>query len=118
MRDNGTGPKRIGDLMKEFGFKPDASESTSRALILNLVRSAYGPEVAREFIREMNLSNSNKQNQIQDVELNQVANEFDKTQEESLPGIEVQLSLFDLSESAESRDERAHTFRQKKSRRA
>lgn len=47
---------RIGELMKEYGFNADAPTSTARALILNLVRSAYGAEAARECMRQMNLT--------------------------------------------------------------
>lgn len=34
--------KRVGDLMKEIGFKEEASEETARAFIENLVRVATG----------------------------------------------------------------------------
>jgi hypothetical protein len=34
--------KRVGDLMKDLGFKEDASEDTARAFIENLVRAANG----------------------------------------------------------------------------
>ncbi|MBN8539196.1 MAG: hypothetical protein J0L82_02325 [Deltaproteobacteria bacterium] len=63
-------PKRIDELLKEYGFRPDAPVSTGRALIVNLVRSAYGHEAAREFIRQMNLSEN------QDVKLPSKENEF------------------------------------------
>lgn len=66
-------PKRIDEMLKEFGFRPDAPESTGRALIVNLVRSAYGHEAAREFIRQMNLTEN------QSVESHQAQNEFQKT---------------------------------------
>jgi hypothetical protein len=55
MDESAKPPQRVDELMREFGFRPDAAASTGRALILNLVRSAYGPEAAREFIRHMNL---------------------------------------------------------------
>jgi hypothetical protein len=55
MDDRQKRPKRFDELMREFGFRPDAAASTGRALIINLVRSAYGPEMARDFIRHMNL---------------------------------------------------------------
>jgi len=34
--------KRVGDLMKELGFREEASEETARAFIENLVRAANG----------------------------------------------------------------------------
>lgn len=34
--------KRVGDVMKELGFREDASEETARAFIENLVRAATG----------------------------------------------------------------------------
>ncbi len=96
---------RIGKMMEEFGFKAESSTSTGRALILNLVRSAYGHEAAREFMRQMNLEKN------RGVEAHVVMDEFKKEQSARLeiPGVgteETQLSLFDSPES------------QKKSRRA
>ena len=76
-------PKRIDQLLKEFGFRPDAPVSTARALIVNLVRSAYGHEAARDFIRQMNLSEN------QDVKSPHEDPEFQKS---VLPR---QLRLFD-----------------------
>ena len=99
---------RIGKMMEEFGFNADSSTSTARALILNLVRSAYGPEAAREFMRQMNLEKN------RDLEAHVVMDEFKESQLKAgaaivIPGVgteETQLSLFDL------------TTDQKKSRRA
>ena len=96
---------RIGKMMEEFGFKAGSSTSTGRALILNLVRSAYGPEAAREFMRQMNLEKN------RGVEAHVVMDEFKKevSFQREIPGVgteETQLSLFDSPES------------QKKSRRA
>lgn len=34
--------KRVGELMKDLGFREDASEETARAFIENLVRAATG----------------------------------------------------------------------------
>lgn len=34
--------KRVGDLMKDLGFREDASEETARAFIENLIRAAAG----------------------------------------------------------------------------
>ncbi|MES2963104.1 MAG: hypothetical protein V4760_04380 [Bdellovibrionota bacterium] len=34
--------KRVGELMKELGFREEASEETAKAFIENLVRSATG----------------------------------------------------------------------------
>ncbi len=103
---------RIGKMMEEFGFNPESSTSTARALILNLVRSAYGPEAAREFMRQMNLEKN------RDLEAHVVMDEFKenllktKTPVE-IPGVgteEIQLSLFDVMSEL--------TADQKKSRRA
>ncbi len=111
---------RIGKLMEEFGFNPAASTSTARALILNLVRSAYGPEAAREFMRQMNLEKN------RDVEPSVVLDAFKREQAAShrsasnessgseIPGVgtnETQLPLFNF-------DQTPGTFFQKKSRRA
>lgn len=57
------GPKKISELMKEYGFKEDAPESTAKAFIQNLVRSAYGPNEAREFFRQINLK-SNRDDRV------------------------------------------------------
>lgn len=95
---------QIGKLMEQFGFNSSAPTSTARALILNLVRSAYGPEAAREFMRQMNLEKN------RDVEPHVVMSEFKatlmkiKTQIE-IPGVgseETQLSLFDASPDFEA----------------
>lgn len=100
---------RIGKMMEEFGFKPESSTSTARALILNLVRSAYGADAAREFMRQMNLEKNRH------VEAHVVLEGFKSEQaaerwrNHEIPGVgteETQLSLFDSPES------------QKKSRRA
>ncbi len=95
---------RIGKMMEEFGFNPESSTSTARALILNLVRSAYGPDAAREFMRQMNLE---KNRNIESVD---VISEFEKNLMKSrtsveIPGVgthETQLSLFgsDFDESS------------------
>jgi hypothetical protein len=95
-------PKRIDELLKEFGFRPDAPVSTARALIVNLVRSAYGHEAAREFIRQMNLSEN------RDVKSSPENAEFQKTsvltveksarnshQKLDFLTVPVQLRLFD-----------------------
>lgn len=121
MRDK-LGPQiddlKIGKLMEEFGFKPDASHSTARALILNLVRSAYGPEAAREFMRQMNLEKN------RDVEASVVMEQFKKERQE-IPGVgtaETQLSLFDAPQApadpTHPGDDIPSTFALKKSRRA
>jgi hypothetical protein len=103
---------RIGKLMEQYGFRPESSTSTSRALILNLVRSAYGADAAREFMRQMNLD-INRQ-----VDAHTMLDQFEKSKPE-IPGVgteEVQLSLFDVA--PHSGDETVGTFHQKKSRRA
>lgn len=95
-------PKRIDELLKEFGFRPDAPVSTARALIVNLVRSAYGHDVAREFIRQMNLSENQDlkvphkfpefQKSIVSTVENSVENSHQKLDFLAVP---VQLRLFD-----------------------
>jgi hypothetical protein len=97
-RDDSIDELRIGKMMKEFGFKPESSTSTARALILNLVRSAYGPDAAREFMRQMNLEKN------RGVEAYAVMEEFNREQnaQREIPGVgteETQLSLFDSPES-------------------
>lgn len=92
---------RISEMMKEFGFNPEASSSTARALILNLVRSAYGAEAAREFMRQINLDKN------RDVVVASAEPQFKETQ----------MSLFDVS-SPVAGDEVPGTLLQKKSRRA
>ena len=37
--------KKVGELMKELGFKEGASEQVQKAFIKNLIRQAYGVEV-------------------------------------------------------------------------
>lgn len=37
--------KKIGDIMKEMGFREDASNSVKEAFIKNLIKSAYGVDV-------------------------------------------------------------------------
>ncbi len=41
--------KKVGDMMKDLGFKEGASEETTKAFIKNLIRQAYGVEVKEEF---------------------------------------------------------------------
>lgn len=38
--------RRVGDLMQELGFRKDAPESVQKAFVKNLVRAAYGADVA------------------------------------------------------------------------
>lgn len=90
---------RIGKMMEEFGFNPQSSNATARALILNLVRSAYGPEAAREFMRQINLEKN------RNVESADVIAEFEKSlvrvnTSPEIPGVgthETQLSLFEVA---------------------
>ena len=122
-QDPKTDDLRIGKLMEDFGFKPEAATSTGRALILNLVRSAYGQEAAREFMRQMNLEKN------RDVEPAVVMEEFNKNREleriaREIPGVgtaETQLSLFEANDGPSNfhpGDDIPGTFLQKKSRRA
>ena len=119
---------RIGNLMKNFGFKPESSTSTARALILNLVRSAYGNEAARKFRRKKNLKKN------RGVEASAVMDEFKRerdlarerstTTPREIPGVgteETQLSLFDVEKASGTflnLTNDSTTFLQKKSRRA
>ncbi len=41
--------KKVGDMMKDLGFKEGASEETTKAFIKNLIRQAYGVEVKEAF---------------------------------------------------------------------
>lgn len=66
-------PIKIADLMREFGFRADAPENSAKALVINLVRSAYGPEAARQLIRQLNSS----------IESSAKPGEFEKTVVES-----------------------------------
>lgn len=95
-------PKRIDELLKDYGFRADAPVSTGRALIVNLVRSAYGQEAAREFIRQMNLSENQDvksplvQTELQKSPMPSVENSVRKSQKKSdLSGEPEQLRLFD-----------------------
>jgi hypothetical protein len=51
--------RKVGDLMKDLGFREDASDEVKKAFIKNLIRSAYGVEVKSEF----KSSNQPKQDQ-------------------------------------------------------
>lgn len=125
---------KIGKMMEDFGFRPEASHSTARALILNLVRSAYGAEAAREFMRQMNLEKN------RGLEASVVLDQFKKDMalaaeakrasdaRKEIPGVgsaETQMSLFDLGNDPSASLKTSHpgddipgTFHQKKSRRA
>ena len=41
--------KKVGELMKEIGFREGASEEVAKAFIKNLIRQAYGVEVKEAF---------------------------------------------------------------------
>lgn len=41
--------KKVGELMKELGFKEGASEEVTKAFIKNLIKQAYGVEVKESF---------------------------------------------------------------------
>ena len=41
--------KKVGDMMKELGFREGASEEVTKAFIKNLIRQAYGAEVKEAF---------------------------------------------------------------------
>lgn len=41
--------KKVGDMMKELGFRDGASEEVTKAFIKNLIRQAYGVEVKEAF---------------------------------------------------------------------
>ncbi len=100
-------PKRIDELLKEFGFRPDAPVSTGRALIVNLVRSAYGHEAAREFIRQMNLMENqevkvkSEEHQFQKSAIIPVENSvrnLNSTQSEKISGADASKFKNDLPE--------------------
>jgi hypothetical protein len=37
--------RKVGDLMKELGFREDGSDEVKKAFIKNLLRAAYGVEI-------------------------------------------------------------------------
>lgn len=37
--------KKVGDIMRELGFRDDAPQSLKEAFIKNLIKSAYGVEI-------------------------------------------------------------------------
>lgn len=76
---------RVDKILRDLGFKPEAPESTARALVLNLIRNAYGEEAARLALSEWNRS-------LDSISPN---TEFDKSSQNSGPPAETQLSFFD-----------------------
>lgn len=44
--------KKVGDMMKELGFREGANEEVTKAFIKNLIKQAYGVEVKENFARE------------------------------------------------------------------
>lgn len=48
--------KKIGDMMKELGFREGANEEVTKAFIKNLIKQAYGVEVKENFSRELEVS--------------------------------------------------------------
>lgn len=84
-------PTQVGDMLKELGFRPDAPASTAHALILNLIRSAYGEAAAQEAAREILVL----RNWSAATESREVTNEFRKSEAIPESSDPVQLSLFD-----------------------
>lgn len=82
---------RVNEILRDLGFRSDAPESTSRALVLNLIRNAYGEEAARSALRLMN----------QELNRTVLITEFVETSINTASPIrgEEQLSFFDLAES-------------------
>lgn len=91
LKSNGLGDttqtvKHISEIMAELGFSKAAPESTGHALILNLIRSAYGQAAAQEAAREiLKLRNGAGKKDA----------EFTKSNELSTTSPTEQLSLFD-----------------------
>jgi hypothetical protein len=60
--------KKVGELMKELGFKPGANEEVTKAFVKNLIRQAYGVEVkeaaAKELTRELTANSPAKPEQL------------------------------------------------------
>lgn len=80
-------PMRVGDMLKELGFRTDAPESTGHALILNLIRSAYGEAAAQEAARELLL--------LRNRPVPKSSHQFKESPDISESSEPIQLSLFD-----------------------
>ena len=80
-------PTRVGDMLKELGFRTDAPESTGHALILNLIRSTYGEAAAQEAARELLL--------LRNRSSAKSTSEFKESAVVSEASEPIQLSLFD-----------------------
>lgn len=80
-------PTRVGDMLKELGFRTDAPESTGHALILNLIRSTYGEAAAQEAARELLV--------LRNRPVPKSTHEFKESQAISDISEPTQLSLFD-----------------------
>jgi len=78
-------------MLKELGFRTDAPESTGHALILNLIRSAYGEAAAQEAARELLLL----RNRVASKPGRELSNEFKESHAISDSSEPAQLSLFD-----------------------
>lgn len=83
-KEESQNPVRIDELLREFGFNQDAPETTARALVLNLIRSAYGPDAARNAFLQMNSKTTRS-----------VSSQGKEVQ----AGSDQQLSFFDLKKS-------------------
>ena len=80
-------PTRVGDILKELGFRKDAPESTGHALILNLIRQAYGEAAAQSAARELLM--------LRNRSTLKTSTEFNESSVISHSSEPVQLSLFD-----------------------
>jgi len=84
---------RVDKILRDLGFKSEAPESTARALVLNLIRNAYGENAACSALSQWNHSHNTPA----------LIPQFDKKPRSSATPevLEVQLSFFD--EAAELR---------------
>ena len=78
---------RVDKILRDLGFKSEAPESTARALVLNLIRNAYGEHAACSALSQWNQSHNTSA----------LIPQFDKKPRSSATPdvLEVQLSFFD-----------------------
>jgi hypothetical protein len=78
---------RVDKILRDLGFKSEAPESTARALVLNLIRNAYGENAACSALSQWNQSHNTSA----------LIPQFDKKPRSSATPdvLEVQLSFFD-----------------------
>jgi hypothetical protein len=58
--------KRVGELMKDLGFREEASEETAKAFIENLVRAATGEKwtSSKQFSRKREVETPREEEQL------------------------------------------------------